>query len=279
MENKLLHEYMSRRLLTTLIILCLLIGGLAFKQEIIGFFQAVSEQISIASFSDQSQPSTALTTKGVINETNRYRQTEGLVALQYNEQLEQAAQRKLDDMFARQYFAHISPSGEGAAELAKEVNYQYIIVAENLALGNFVSDEELVKSWMDSPGHRENIMNTRYHEIGVAVGQGMYEGKITWLAVQEFGTAISVCGNFNESRETLLAAYKKQLTSWDSEIKRQQEALKTYKKGSEEYARAVEEYNTLVKKYNDLSTRTKRLIKDYNTEAEAYNACLEAFKE
>jgi uncharacterized protein YkwD len=52
--------------------------------------------------------------------------------------------------------------------LAKKVNYEYVVVGENLAEGDFTSDADLVKGWMDSPGHRANILNTKYEEIGIA---------------------------------------------------------------------------------------------------------------
>src|SRR6185369_15716694 len=117
----------------------------------------------------------------------------GLPALKENALLDKAAKKKLDDMFAQQYFEHINPQGKGPSDLAKSVGYDYIAIGENLALGNFKNDAELVQAWMDSPGHRANILNKQYTEIGVAVGQGTYEGKKTWLAVQEFGRPTSSC--------------------------------------------------------------------------------------
>ena len=46
---------------------------------------------------------------------------------------------------------------------------------------------------MASPGHRANILNSRFIDIGVAVKEGEYQGKETWLAVQEFGEPLSDC--------------------------------------------------------------------------------------
>ena len=48
-------------------------------------------------------------------------------------------------------------------------------------------------AWMNSPGHRANILNPHFQEIGVAVGKGMYEGHETWIAVQSFGMPLSAC--------------------------------------------------------------------------------------
>ena len=134
-----------------------------------------------------------LTAMGVIEETNRQRQLNGLPSLVYNEKLSLAAQNKVNDMFNLQYFAHESPTGAGPADLANDVDYKYLMVGENLALGNYESDKILVDAWMNSPGHRANILNPKYTEIGVSVKSGMYEGYNTWLSVQEFGRPESDC--------------------------------------------------------------------------------------
>ena len=114
-------------------------------------------------------------------------------ALLENTKLDQSAELKAQDMLKNQYFAHTSPSGMAVGNLAEKVGYEFIAIGENLALGNFENDEALVQAWMDSPGHRANILNSRYQEIGVAVLKGVFEGRTTWLAVQHFGLPLSVC--------------------------------------------------------------------------------------
>lgn len=220
-----------------------------------------------------------LTIEGVINETNKHRQAEKLVALRPDRELDKAAQLKLEDLFEKDYFAHISPDGKGPSDLATAAHYEYIVVAENLALGDFKTDEELVNSWMESAGHRANIMDEDYREIGVAVGKGEYEGKITWIAVQEFGTPITICGNFNESRKTLIESYKKQLADWDIELDARKERMNSLPQNSEEHQVEVKAYNELVREYNELSRRTKNLSNEYNVEATTYNKCMEEFKD
>jgi len=116
---------------------------------------------------------------------------------------------QLDDIFEKQYFAHISPEGLGPSDLAEKSGYEYIMIAENLALGNFKDDNTLVNAWMDSPGHRANILNNRYTEIGVAVGKGFFSesnennkeeiATEVWIAVQEFGLPLSSCPKPEES--------------------------------------------------------------------------------
>ena len=139
-------------------------------------------------------PGTHLTDAGVIEWTNTNRAQNGqLPALKENTLLDQAAELKLQDMFKQQYFEHVNPQGVGPGDLAKKVGYNFIAEGENLALGNFGNDQSLVTAWMNSPGHRANILNVHYTEIGVAVGQGSYQGQTTWLAVQEFGRPASSC--------------------------------------------------------------------------------------
>jgi uncharacterized protein YkwD len=266
--------------------------GLLFYQDI---FTAVSKKTDSGSVIDKvksfsmsifnpeplrfegSDKAGSLSTQGILSETNRFRQSEGLRVLSYNAKLEQAAKAKLDDMFLRKYFAHISETGEGPAELATTADYRYIMVAENLALGNFSDDPELVKAWMDSPGHRANIMNKSYRDIGIAVGRGMYEGKLTWLAVQEFGIPSSLCKDINESQEVLISSNKEQLALWDTEIKKKYEELSHIPKTSPEYREVAIKYNEMVDRYNELSRRTKSLVANYNKDVQTYNQCIQNF--
>ena len=134
-----------------------------------------------------------LTIVGTIAKTNDERRTRGLPELAANAKLAAAARVKADDLFARQYFEHVSPTGAGPADLAREAGYEYIEIGENLALGNFSDDADLVRAWMESPGHRANILNKEYEEIGVAVGKGTFEGETTWMAVQVFGRPLPDC--------------------------------------------------------------------------------------
>ncbi|MBI2506980.1 MAG: CAP domain-containing protein, partial [Candidatus Colwellbacteria bacterium] len=131
-----------------------------------------------------TQPVSTLTRSGIILETNLQRQQNGSGFLAENSTLDATAAEKANDMCAKQYFAHVSPSGIGAAELADSFGYDYISIGENLALGPFASDAALVEAWMGSPGHRANILNSRFTEIGVGVTKCIFEGSSVWLAVQ-----------------------------------------------------------------------------------------------
>ncbi len=125
----------------------------------------------------------------VILETNSQRKTNGLSSLAENSKLNEAADFKMRDMFARQYFDHYGPDQtSGVAELLARFNYPYMMAGENLALGNFKNASELVALWMASPGHRANILNSIYRDIGVGIGYDVFKGRRTIIAVQIFGT-------------------------------------------------------------------------------------------
>ncbi|MEX1112563.1 MAG: CAP domain-containing protein [Candidatus Andersenbacteria bacterium] len=140
-----------------------------------------------------------LTADGTFTATNTQRRQHGLPPLLRNNTLNKAAQLKVEDMFNQQYFEHVSPDGRGPSDVVEAVSYEYITIGENLALGNFESDEALVQAWMDSPGHRANILSNNFRELGIAVGKGEFEGRSTWLAVQTFGTPLSSCPFPDES--------------------------------------------------------------------------------
>lgn len=215
-----------------------------------------------------------LTASGTVAETNTRREEGGLPALVVNEKLNKSAQMKVDDMFDKQYFAHESPAGEGPGDLASAVGYEYLMVGENLALGNYENDAILVDAWMNSPGHRENIMHAKYTEIGVAVRRGVYEGRTVWLAVQEFGRPASLCPSPSASlaaqidiNQNVLADLEKQLSTQRAQL----DAIRP--KRGVEYNEKVKDYNELVDRYNVLIEETKVIISEYNRQADAYNVC------
>ena len=216
-----------------------------------------------------------LTESGVVSWTNRHRQNNQLGALAVNAKLNTAAKLKLDDLFAKQYFEHISPTGEGPADLAKKATYEYILIGENLALGNFKNDEDLVAAWMASPGHKANILHTRFTEIGVAVGMGVYEGREVWIAVQEFGLPLSACPSPDENLKSQIESNENRLRDLAAELERRKEEIDSTPKNSPEYNQKVEEYNERVAAYNALLEDTRKLIEKYNEQVKVFNVCLQ----
>lgn len=216
-----------------------------------------------------------LSVNGVVSETNMHRSEHGLSGLSINSNLTRAAEIKVDDMFARQYFEHESPTGEGPAELAQEAGYEYIMVGENLALGNYENDKVLVQAWMDSPGHRENILNGKYTEIGVAVKRGTYEGRDVWMAVQEFGRPASSCPKPSESLSNKIDENKNELSNLEAELEAKREEIENMRpRRGPAYERKVDEYERLVDEYNALVGEIRELVSIYNNQVDAYNLCI-----
>ncbi len=132
----------------------------------------------------------SITINEVVSATNNERIKAGLPTLSYSEKLADAARRKADNMFSENYWAHNSPSGKSPWTWFKAVGYNYLYAGENLAK-DFGSTDRMVSAWMASPTHRDNIVNAKYSEIGLAVVPGTIEGKDTVLVVQLFGTPSS----------------------------------------------------------------------------------------
>lgn len=243
-----------------------------------------TESVSVAPgplYSTQVEPvkEGVLSVSGVIQETNAARMREGVSnPLTENALLNKDAELKLKDLFARQYFEHISPSGVGPADLAQQVGYSYVIVGENLALGIFEDDYALVDAWMNSVGHRANILNTHYKEIGVAVGKGLYKGQMTWIAVQSFGMPRSAC----PAIDTVL---KGEIDQRNAEIavgRVNLDAKKALIAGTSPedplYNTYIEEYNALIAPYNALVETNREAVAHYNTQIQVFNTCVSAAK-
>ena len=119
----------------------------------------------------------------IVNDTNIERQKTGLPPLTLNSNLSTAAKLKADNMFAENYWAHFSPSGKDPWGFINSAGYKFSYAGENLAR-NFYNPEDVVKAWMASASHRENILNPKYQDIGIAVEEGILQGQKTTLIVQ-----------------------------------------------------------------------------------------------
>lgn len=123
----------------------------------------------------------------LLDQTNIQRSQHNLSPLKYNITLEKAAKNKATNMFALNYWAHIAPNGKTPWDFINEAGYSYTYAGENLAK-DFDESDNVVKAWMNSPTHRENILNPNYTEIGFAIQNGTLSGEDTTLVVQMFGT-------------------------------------------------------------------------------------------
>lgn len=131
-----------------------------------------------------------ITTETVITLANSARAQNGLSELTPNGLLSRAAQNKANDMLGRQYFSHNTPDGETPWTFIKSTGYSYVTAGENLAI-DFSEAESVQTAWMNSPGHRANILNAAFQEIGIGISKGVFDGHDTTIVVQMFGTPIA----------------------------------------------------------------------------------------
>jgi uncharacterized YkwD family protein/spore coat assembly protein SafA len=107
----------------------------------------------------------------VIQLTNQQRAKYGLKPLTANWELSRVARYKATDMRDKNYFSHTSPTYGDPFTMMKNFGIAYRAAAENIAAGQ-TSPQEVVQAWMNSPGHRANILNATYTQIGVGYAQG-----------------------------------------------------------------------------------------------------------
>lgn len=197
------------------------LGLLILKIIAVGFFAYFPKT---AFFAD-------LTKVALIQMTNEERQTSGVGILKENSQLDTAAMQKAQDMFANDYFAHQSPQGISPWYWFKFAGYNYKIAGENLAIG-FIDSQEVVNAWINSPSHKENLLNPKFQETGMAVLTGDFQGAKTTVVVQLFGTATN--SSVTKANTTTVSAQTKNTTNTTEEKPSQTVAQNGIKTNSQE---------------------------------------------
>ncbi|GEC89321.1 CAP domain-containing protein [Brevibacillus brevis] len=115
--------------------------------------------------------------KQVADLVNQERAKAGLKPVQMDAALSKVALAKAQDMSANNYFDHNSPTYGSPFDMMKQFGIQYSTAGENIAMGQR-SPQEVMTQWMNSEGHRQNIMNPAFTKIGVGFTNGYW--------VQEF---------------------------------------------------------------------------------------------
>ena len=112
----------------------------------------------------------------LLRDTNKERQTADLPALKLDNRLTAAAQAKANDMVARNYWSHDTPSGQTPWSFINATGYSYASAGENLAYG-LNSSSQVLSGWMHSPEHRANVLGSSYSDVGFAsVSSANYRG-------------------------------------------------------------------------------------------------------
>lgn len=135
--------------------------------------------------------STNIGQERLIELTNQERAKKGLPPVLENEALNKAATLKAQNMFSENYWAHFAPSGKTPWDFILGSGYRFTYAGENLAK-NFYSEADVVYAWMASTTHRDNLLNSKYQDIGIAVVDGVLNGQKTTLIVQMFGSVQGV---------------------------------------------------------------------------------------
>ncbi|NEQ97332.1 MAG: CAP domain-containing protein [Cyanothece sp. SIO2G6] len=102
----------------------------------------------------------------VLELTNQFRAENGLDPLSFNQDLAEAAQDHAEDMAQQDFFSHTGEDGSSVLERVRETGYDPRAVGENIAAGQ-TTPEQVVQAWIGSPGHRANLLNETFTELGV----------------------------------------------------------------------------------------------------------------
>lgn len=150
-------------------------------------FLLIVNSFSFLFISPQEAAAASIDVNRLVELANQERVTRGLNTLTVDSRLVTAAANKGADMFAKQYWAHYGPNGETPWQFIKAAGYNYVYAGENLAK-DFTSTDPIHTAWMNSPSHRDNIINTHYEDIGIAAVEGIFDGVQTIIVVQMFGS-------------------------------------------------------------------------------------------
>jgi len=212
----------------------------------------------------------------IIALTNVERAKTGLSILSENSKLDSIAEDRVNDMFAKSYFEHVSPSGESASSVADKFTYGYIVIGENIALGNFENTQALITAWMNSEGHRKNILSSSYTEIGVYAKEADYKGQKVWLSAQIFGKPLSFCDGATSKEKEKIESTHKLIEDMKTKADKLGVELNSniLIENPNLYNAKVSEYKILVDTINSQVKEMNSLISIYNNKVKSFNECI-----
>lgn len=235
----------------------------------------------------------------IIDLTNKARTSNGLSPLNENPLLNAIAEKRAEDMLEKQYFAHVSPFGEQASDIAQRVGYRYKIIGENIASGHFFTNQKVIDGWMQSPGHRKNILSTEVEELGAAIIKGKMDGEETWIAVQIFGLqsreiSKPICTAPSQTlfreievKKTELGDLKDRVTKLKQELDSENASIQADRRLSTRTPSDTNNLNLRIRVYNEKSNLhnnyladmkaksvvVQSMINEYNEMVQAHNKC------
>jgi uncharacterized YkwD family protein len=116
--------------------------------------------------------------KSVVSLVNKERAAAGLSPLTENTELDKIATLKSEDMVKMNYFSHTSPTYGSPFEMLSQFGVGYSAAGENIAYGQ-ATPAEVMNGWMNSPGHKANILNVNFTQIGVGIAKKS-NGQLYW---------------------------------------------------------------------------------------------------
>lgn len=152
--------------------------------------QFVSEERHVAASPQVLAYAVNVTNNDLLQLSNQERSKSGLKELSLNAKLNQAAQAKAEHMVMNNYWSHEAPDGTTPWSFFDQVNYNYINAGENLAYG-FLTSNGAVSGWMNSEGHRANVLGD-YKDVGFGQAKGSnYQGGNNTVIVALYGTEVA----------------------------------------------------------------------------------------
>ena len=136
---------------------------------------------------------TSVSVNALLQSSNQQRAANGVDALSLNSKLNAAGQAKANDMVARNYWSHNTPDGNPPWVFIDQAGYSYKLAGENLAYG-FMTSEDTIAGWMNSPAHRDNVLNRGYTEVGFgfANSENYQSSGPETIVVAMYGTPLTV---------------------------------------------------------------------------------------
>ncbi len=143
------------------------------KKSVVEEKKQTSESKNAEKKNEKHEESTVITSfeKEVVELVNKERQQRGYSSLQIDLNVTQVARKKSADMRDNGYFSHQSPTYGSPFDMLKKEQIRFTMAGENIAAGQR-SPSQVVRDWMNSEGHRKNILNPDFTHIGVGYQEG-----------------------------------------------------------------------------------------------------------
>lgn len=240
-----------------------------------------NEEEVVSSLEEKSNKTLVLSQENILWYVNQNRSNHGLVPLKLNTDLNTSAHLKNADMVTYDYFEHTNPiTGANFDTFFDMSNYSFVRIAENLAMGNFITSKEVVDAWMESPRHRKNILNPDFRDMGIDIAQGTIGAISTKLITQHFGTPRTSCPQVDSNLKKTIDGLRITTESLHDQIQIKKQKIGEYDNSpdghisTQDYNQLIDDHNELVKKYNTYGDKLRTSVNLYNSMVQAIDDCI-----